>query len=65
MGSCLSARSRPWALIRATPVSVDTNPASEAYQRLMKESAYLTPLAEGYHRLQQLRKEVGQVMSCY
>eukprot|EP00878_Enallax_costatus_P034527 GHUV01038289.1.p1 GENE.GHUV01038289.1~~GHUV01038289.1.p1 ORF type:complete len:223 (+),score=69.70 GHUV01038289.1:167-835(+) len=37
----------------------DTNPASEAYQRLMKESAYLTPLAEGHRQLQQMQQEVS------
>jgi Na+/citrate or Na+/malate symporter len=36
-----------------------TNPSSEAYQKLMKESALLLPLVEGYQQLQQLHAEVG------
>jgi hypothetical protein len=36
----------------------DTSPGSDAYQRLMKESAALLPLSEGYQQLQQLQKEV-------
>lgn len=38
--------------------TADVNPASEAYQKLMKESAALAPLSEGYLQLQQLQGEV-------
>jgi len=40
-----------------------TNPSSEAYQKLMKESASLLPLVYGYQQLQQLHAEVGLVMA--
>lgn len=34
------------------------NPSSEAYHNLMKDSAALLPLVEGYQQLQQFEAEV-------